>query len=246
MTRILCLLLLSLAALPPAPAAPPARSPAVQHRLDERLIAAAESGETEDVKALLARGAHINYADSDDNTALDLAVYWNNAEMVRLLLAHGASPKDRLLLFDANLDVTKLLIAYGVDVNEKTDDGETALIEAANIVPLEDGTPFSDTDKIKVLLRHGADVNARTTKGETALMRAAKGGFAQTVRLLLAHGANPNLKDKTGKTALDMARKRHHRAVVNLLRAARKAKAADGDGPEKLRAICRKQEKPAV
>ena len=52
---------------------------------------------------------------------------------------------------DGHVDVAKVLIRNGADVNAKDSDGETALHMAA-----EDG----HVDVVKVLIQNGADVNA--------------------------------------------------------------------------------------
>jgi ankyrin repeat protein len=62
-----------------------------------------------------------------------------------------------------NLEMVKLLIANGTDVNQKNFRGATALMAAAI-----DGAP----SVVRYLLEQGADVNARDKDGTTALMLA--------------------------------------------------------------------------
>ena len=59
---------------------------------------------------------------------------------------------------EGNLDIIKLLVQNGADVNAATKEGNTALILAAN----EDQRGI-----IKFLTEKGANVNARTTDGLT-------------------------------------------------------------------------------
>ena len=86
-----------------------------------------------------------------------------------------------------NKDVAtvKSLLANGAKVDERNEDGETALMIAANFV--------GNTQVVKTLLAHKADMNARTNRyRETALMSAASTGDTECVKLLLDHGADVN------------------------------------------------------
>lgn len=71
--------------------------------LDEELISAARDGNTDTVKALLAKGADVNAKDSAVNTAL-IAAAWRG-----------------------HSDVAKALLEKGADVTPKNSDGVTAL-----------------------------------------------------------------------------------------------------------------------
>lgn len=110
---------------------------------------------------------------------------------------------------DASL---KSLLAKGVNINATDEDGETALMEAAD--------SRRGTETVRVLIANGADVNLADEDGETALMRAADEGNKATVELLLQAGANPQARDEDGETALDKAQDERHREVVDILRAA--------------------------
>ncbi len=84
------------------------------------------------------------------------------------------------------------LLGQGVDVDARTDIGETALILAAF---------GGHATTVEALLAGGADVNAESKFGSTALMRAAfrheslaatqldVGGYREIIRLLVQAGA---------------------------------------------------------
>jgi len=143
-----------------------------------------------------------------------------------------------------NYDIAKLLLENGANVNAKNDNGETALIIAAQndhteIVKLllEKGAKYDPfyktndgftylmafarcglTNYCQELLNKGADVNAKTNSGWTALMYAAKNGHTETVQLLLEKGADVNAKNfNNERTALIWAAGKGHTKIVKLL-----------------------------
>ena len=65
---------------------------------------------------------------------------------------------------NGDLDIVKLLLKSGADVNRQNNSGNTALVLASN----------SGHDKtVKMLVAAGADVNIQNLNGTTALMLAA-------------------------------------------------------------------------
>src|SRR5262249_8343534 len=97
-------------------------------------------------------------------------------------------------------DVTRALLASGADINEKDQDGLTALDWAV---------VANQTDVVKALLAAGASVNTVDRFGYTPLLYASTIDFgdAETALALIGAGADLKVKDKEGKTALEHARK---------------------------------------
>jgi len=100
------------------------------------------------------------------------------------------------------------LLAKDADVNVKCNNGDTALILAA-----EKG----HKDIVEALLVQGADVNAKGRYGDAALICAAQNGHTDIVRALLAQGADVNAQNKGGDTALILAAYNGHKDIVKAL-----------------------------
>lgn len=101
-------------------------------------------------------------------------------------------------LHGRHLDIARLLIDQGADVNARRRKGSgTVLWDAAHAGRL---------DFVELLLAKGADPDLPGTFGSTALMRAAHRGDSKIVKALLDRGADVNIKNNEGRTALDYAK----------------------------------------
>ena len=143
--------------------------------------------------ALIAKGADVQARSADGTTALQWAVYNDDADLVaRLIKAgadvsatndYGANPM-RQAATVADPVVIKALIKAGADVNAPNAEGETPLMIVARTGNIESA---------KLLLSRGAKVNAKEQwGGQSALMWAAAQHQAEMVKLLISHGADVN------------------------------------------------------
>ena len=92
------------------------------------------------------------------------------------------------------IEVIKILISAGIDVNAKNRDGTTPLHYAA----ISTNIHIAASSQVKVveyLVSVGADVNAKNYKGETPLHVAVSRGRIEVVKFLVSKGANVNAKD---------------------------------------------------
>jgi len=93
------------------------------------------------------------------------------------------------------LEITKILIEHGADINKESVLG-TPLMNAV--------TNMWNVDIVELLLDAGADINQRDKDGRTALFYAYASGNDDFVSLLMKAGADVNVKDKDGLTYLEV------------------------------------------
>ena len=138
--------------------------------------------------------AFANHSHKASDKALQRAAATNKVAEVRHLLKEGANPsaivqdKNRrsaliLAVAGGHIEVVKLLLLSGADVNYKDNSGLTAL----NWTAMRQKNAVAS----QLLLFH-ADVNTRDHNGITPLMYAVGTNNSELLRLLAASGANLN------------------------------------------------------
>ena len=96
-----------------------------------------------------------------------------------------------------NVDLLRILLDKGVDVNIRSTTGMTPLHVAAGDGYLE---------VTNLLLERGADLNAQeSVNGHTPLHCAVLGGHVDAVRMLLGMGADLNIQSNKHETAMMLA-----------------------------------------
>ncbi len=178
---------------------------------------AAEEGDIEQVRSLVASGAGVNAQTTGDWTPLHYAVREGHGEIVALLLHHGANVNARdtggdtpldVAIWSEHPDLAERLIAEGAEVKTENNLGETPLHEAA-----DEGYD----DIVKLLIARGANVNAANAWNGSPLNCAVSSGHLQTVRLLVEAGADINAKCIDHKTPLHYAAESGHADVAAFL-----------------------------
>ena len=104
--------------------------------------------------------------------------------------------------------VVQALLAKGVKVNAKAENGHTALMAASF---------HGHRALVQALLDKKAEVNAKMNNGWTALILASQEGHREVVQALLTKRAEVNVQGNDGTTALGAATKGEHSFVRSLL-----------------------------
>jgi ankyrin repeat protein len=225
------------------------------------LIFAAREGDLESTKLLLDAGADINQTSEYGWTPLLTATNNRNYKLAAHLIERGADVNiankggwTPLYLATDNrnieggdypvpkadmdhLDLIKLLLANGADVNARVKENTLQRTIFTNQWFLEAGaTPFiraaqsSDLELMKLLLANGADPKALTDHRDSALTASAGIGWVdgvvyerspkdnvEAVRMLLDLGVDPNHANNDGRTALMGAAHKGRNEVVQML-----------------------------
>ena len=186
---------------------------------------AAECGDLDTVRRLLASGADPNEPESGVLAEMGwspLMFAARHTAVVRLLLEAGADATfatrhgESVVMTVARLgsgEGLDALYGAGADLHQADQLGDNALMEAAGA---------GNQETVEFLLQHGLPIDGTTVSGATALMAAARRGRTHTVELLVRAGADPNRRIQRGKaagrTALDLAEEEGHQDVVAFLR----------------------------
>ncbi len=192
------------------------------------LIDAASKEDLQKVSKLLQTpGIDVNTTDSCGNSALFIAIWRGNAEIVRLLLdtpgininTHRQETGDTPLIAAAehgHTEIARLLLNKpGIDINAQSLalPGHAALTWAAI---------YGHTAVAQLLISKGANINTRGWIARTALMEAARTGHKHIAELLLDQPhINYNARDNSAHTALTLAAESNYIKIVKALLAKR-------------------------
>lgn len=155
---------------------------------------------------------------------LDRAILLKDAQAVKILLEHGfdvnkkdgddlESPLHAICSngcsTSSTLEIARLLIAYGADLQACNSDGQTALHKAGN---------NRTANLIQLLLEKGSNINARDQHQRTPLHQAID-NFGNNLRAieLLASDIAINTIDAFGDTPMDLAKRYNRNDIVQLL-----------------------------
>ncbi|GAB0092386.1 Ankyrin repeat [Sergentomyia squamirostris] len=188
--------------------------------LSRSLIAACTDNDVNAVRRLLGEGnSTINEGTDDGESLLSLACSAGYYELAQVLLAMSAQVEDRgqkndcTPLMEAasagHVDIIKLLISHGADVNAQSSTGNTPLMYAC---------AGGHVAAVRELLAHGANVEDHNENGHTPLMEAASAGHVEVAKILLEHGAGINTHSNEFKeSALTLACYKGHLDMVRFL-----------------------------
>jgi uncharacterized protein len=208
----------------------------------QKLLDAVGAKNYVEVKALLEKGENPKKYGQNGIFPLWEACFVGDTAIVRLLIKFKAdvnqqtknkNPSSSLhaCTQEGHLDVVKILVENGVDVNRlgianqsairvATRNGHLEIIKylivhGANFddksaddraTPLESAAGKGHLEIVKFLVEKGANVNHQDKELDTPIGEAANKGFVEVVKYLLSKGANPLLKNDKGYDAIYRAK----------------------------------------
>ncbi len=174
---------------------------------ERRLFNAAEHGNIEVVRDLLAQGVNPNKKYHYGKTPLHLAAQNGHTGIVQELLARGAKINATDLDFSKHWTalhyaaqnghaetVQVLASAPGINLHAKDAREQTPLHLAA-------GNGHEKT--VQALLTFPVRLNEKDYNGRTPIHLAVQSGHKGTMRILLKSGADPGVSDRANNTAVD-------------------------------------------
>ena len=171
-------------------------------RLNRKLFEAIKNGQVDKMRRLIKRGAELNSQNELGKSPLRWAIDKNQIEIVQVLLTEYNLNSKMInnALFDAvhlgDIDIAKLLIENGADINTQKKLGNTPLHKA------KDSFGCGYIKMSEFLIKNGADVNMQNHLGDTPLHRAVESARVDLVKLLIENGADVNIKNNAGNTPL--------------------------------------------
>ncbi|MBO4699250.1 ankyrin repeat domain-containing protein [bacterium] len=159
-------------------------------------------GDGELVNALINVGVNVNTKFSDGLSALWIAAFTNNRDMIDILAAGKANMnvKDSLgktvLMWAVENDkkeVANALIKHGANLNLMDNKKRTALMSAV----------LADKPRmVQMLVMNNAQIDLKDEEGNSAILIAASRGNTGLVKMFLEHGAFVNASDTFGNTPI--------------------------------------------
>nr|XP_048286781.1 protein phosphatase 1 regulatory subunit 12B isoform X1 [Myodes glareolus] len=207
-------------------------SPRVRFEDGAVFLAACSSGDTDEVKKLLARGADINTVNVDGLTALHQACIDENLDMVKFLVENRANVNQQdnegwtplhAAASCGYLNIAEYFISHGASVGIVNSEGEVPsdlaeepamkdlLLEQVKKqgVDLEQSRKEEEQQMLqdaRQWLNSGKIEDVRQARsGATALHVAAAKGYSEVLRLLIQAGYELNVQDHDGWTPLHAA-----------------------------------------
>lgn len=150
------------------------------------LLRAGADGKARDPQGRTASDAAAQVVDPEDRSIIR-DMLWKSGQAVS---GEPVGPKPWSLEYSVmrrQTNVTKMLLALGVDPNKPGSGGTT---------PLADAALKGDIDGVRILLAHGAKPDATSQAGTQPIHDAALGDSAEVIRELVAHGADVNARTR--------------------------------------------------
>jgi ankyrin repeat protein len=197
-----------------------------------QLMEAIEAGNLESVRALIVKGADLNYRGTHGETPLIKSMLCDDPRICLFLLESGADANLATLngyspltfaCLQNNFEYVRTLLKFRASVSQKTEEGWTPLLVASTnpsiffdnmdhefykklieiVYKYSHYHPdFNPVRTASLLLAAGANPNESNMFGTTSLMAASSMGNYQIVKLLLEQKTAIDLRDTEGKTAL--------------------------------------------
>uniref|UniRef100_A0AAR2L5F7 Serine/threonine-protein kinase TNNI3K n=1 Tax=Pygocentrus nattereri TaxID=42514 RepID=A0AAR2L5F7_PYGNA len=177
------------------------------------------AGNKSHIRTLMLKGLRPSRLTRNGFTALHLAAYKDNAELVTALLHGGADIQQvgygaltalHIATIAGHHEAVDILLQHGAYVNVQ---------DAVFFTPLHIAAYFGHEQVCKLLLKFGADVNMSGEVGDRPLHLAAAKGFQGIIRLLMEEGSKTdvNAQDNEDHVPMHFCARFGHQDIVRFL-----------------------------
>jgi len=173
------------------------------------------SGNLDQVRSLLQRGALPNGGETSAETPLEIAIWYRQEDITRFLLAHGADPmlaSGVLAASPLHLAVrqrdpllARLLLEHGAKTNQAAPPQLGIPIEQQGDTALHEAAGLGDLAMLRLLFEFGANPLLGNRGGWVPMHRAVGNGHQDAAELLLQAGAELEQPNRIGITPLHWA-----------------------------------------
>ena len=184
------------------------------------LVRAASENDLDALKEQLQLGIDVNTVDKEiEVTALIEAVNHGNVEMIKVLLAVGADVNQQMAdektaLMYLDEDASAELVRRLIAAGAEVNHADAQGNTALMMAAIN-----CNVESLQALIDAGAKLEARNDEGRTALMLAVLNAEPDNIKRLIDAGADVHQEDDEGKTALAIAEENEAEELAELLRA---------------------------
>ena len=198
----------------------------------------------------------VAFANAMERGDLERAATWLDAGLPADFIGSRIGSGLMIGAWEGNIELMRLFISRGADINQANANGETALtlaawrgnLEAARWLvergahinaparqwsPLHYAVLAGQTPVVDYLMAEGADINALSTNGSSVLMLAVYEGRQELAQKLIDRGADRRPKNDWGDGALEWAMRNNNLAIARMLAEPEEFKAALNEPREK-------------
>ncbi|MFG3703938.1 ankyrin repeat domain-containing protein [Micromonospora sp. NPDC047670] len=220
--RALLALTLATAAGCARPAPTPPREERMPRPADQDLLAAADAGNPDAVRAALAAGADIETRDARRRTPLLLAAANDHVEAARILIEAGADPDALDDQHDTPWLVTGVTGSVAMLEVLLPADPDLTIVNRFGGISVIPASERGHVEYVRRVVRTGIDVNHVNDLGWTALLECVILGdgsrpYQQIAEILVGAGARVDVPDRDGVDAREHARRRGYAEIVAIL-----------------------------
>jgi ankyrin repeat protein len=191
---------------------------------------AAENGDADTLRALLAAGGNANAALPSGETVLMTAARTGTPDALRVLLDHGADVTARESWYgetaliwataENHAEAVRMLLSHGADIDapsalesfEKRRSGQS-ILSLGHWTPLMYAARQNALESGAALIKAGAKLDVTDPDNTTALIIAIINANYDFAAMLIDAGADPNVVDTSGMAALYAAVDMHRLAI---------------------------------